>query len=146
MFDSIYHIFKDYDLPFDEKGSQCGLIRKVQWIKNGAEPDESKAKLEIRKVYLNSEGEEKLGKGYTFSTDEGPHELALNLVKIGYGHTKDIIKELAKRDDFKDTINNINVDEESDNSDVFDMRDLLLSINTPPESEEEIEDDEEAVE
>jgi hypothetical protein len=140
MFDSIYHIFKDYDLPFDERGSQCGVIRKVQWVKNGAEPDESKAKLEIRKVYLSSEGEEKLAKGYTFSTDEGPHELAQNLIKIGYGHTKEVLTELAKRDDFKETIYHINDDAEEDNSAVFDMRDLLLSINTPPEEDDELEE------
>ena len=32
MFDSnlTYHIFKDYDIPFDEKGSTCGSVRKIQ--------------------------------------------------------------------------------------------------------------------
>jgi hypothetical protein len=137
MFDSEYHIFRDYDMPFDERGSQCGVIRKVQWVKPGSEPDESKGKLEIRKIYLSSDGSERLAKGYTFSTEEGPHELVQNLSKIGYGHTKDMLKILSKRDDFKESIENIDKDDNSDDGEVYDMRDLLLSI----ENNEDIEDE-----
>ena len=138
MFDNQfqYHIFKDYDIPFDEKGTTCGTVRKVQWIKGSGEPDESKAKIEIRKVYTSG-AEEKTGKGYTFSTPEGPGELAIGLIKAGFGDTKEILRAVRSREDFLEAANNINNDEDDNTSgDIFDMRDLLLA------EDEEDEDDE----
>ena len=129
MFDNSmrYHIFKDYNIPFDEKGTTYGTVRKVQWVKEGNEPDEDKAKIEIRKVYTSG-AEEKVGKGYTFSTTEGTGELVSGLIEAGFGETKNILKSVRKREDFADAVANINNDED-DNSDgdMFDMRDLLLA-------------------
>lgn len=129
MFDNSmrYHIFKDYNIPFDEKGTTYGTVRKVQWVKEGNEPDKDKAKIEIRKVYTSG-AEEKVGKGYTFSTPEGPGELISGLIEAGFGETKNILKSVRKREDFADAVANINNDED-DNSDgdMFDMRDLLLA-------------------
>ena len=34
-----YHIFKDLEIPFDEKGATCGTVRLVQWVKEGEEPN-----------------------------------------------------------------------------------------------------------
>lgn len=127
MFDSNlkYHMFFDFNIPFDEKGSTCGTVRRVQWVKEGSEPDESKAKIEIRKTYINSEGE-KLGKGYTFSTPEGPGELAIGLISAGFGDTKEILRTVRKRDDFLQAATTINEETESDDSgEMYDMRDLL---------------------
>lgn len=136
MFDSnlTYHIFKDYDIPFDEKGSTCGSVRKIQWVKEGAEPDELKAKVEIRKMYITSNGE-RMGKGYTFSTPEGPGELVTGLISAGFGETKSILKELRKRDDFRKAVETINEDpdDNSENGEMFDMRDLLLGIDDEEE-------------
>lgn len=129
MFDSnmTYHVFKDYDVPFDEKGATVGTIRKVQWVKDGQEPDESKAKLEIRKMYIQGDGE-KTGKGYTFSTLEGPGELAIGLIKLGFGDTKEILREVRQRPDFLEAAKTINDDNEgSDTGEIFDMRDLLMT-------------------
>ena len=140
MFDNQfqYHVFKDYDIPFDEKGTTCGTVRKVQWIKGSGEPDESKAKIEIRKVYTSG-AEEKTGKGYTFSTPEGPGELAIGLIKAGFGDTKEVLRAVRSREDFLEAANNINNDEDDNTSgDIFDMRDLLLA------EDEEDEDDEDA--
>ena len=136
MFDNEmqYHIFEDYNIPFDEKGTTCGTVRRVQWVKGGAEPDESKAKIEIRKVYTSG-AEEKTGKGYTFSTPEGPGELICGLIKAGFGKTKEIIKSVRRRDDFVEAVKTIDEDEDGgDDGEMFDMRDLLLSI---AEEEEE---------
>ena len=127
MFDNNlkYHMFFDFNIPFDEKGSTCGTVRRVQWEKEGSEPDESKAKIEIRKTYINSEGE-KLGKGYTFSTPEGPGELAIGLISAGFGDTKEILRTVRKRDDFLQAATTINEETESDDSgEMYDMRDLL---------------------
>ena len=138
MFDNQfqYHVFKDYDIPFDEKGTTCGTVRKVQWIKGSGEPDESKAKIEIRKVYTSG-AEEKTGKGYTFSTPEGPGELAIGLIKAGFGDTKEILRAVRSREDFLEAANNINNDEDDNTSgDIFDMRDLLLAEDEDDEDGE----------
>ena len=128
------HIFKDYGITFDEKGSTWGTVRKVQWIKGDKEPDESKAKIEIRKFTQTSEGE-RMMKGYTFSTPEGPGELVIGLIDNGFGDTKEILRSVRKRDDFLEAAKTINEDEsENNNGETFDMRDLLLGL-----SEEEIE-------
>jgi hypothetical protein len=128
------HIFKDYGITFDEKGSTWGTVRKVQWIKGDKEPDESKAKIEIRKFTQTSEGE-RMMKGYTFSTPEGPGELVIGLIDNGFGDTKEILRSVRKRDDFLEAAKTINEDKsENNNGETFDMRDLLLGL-----SEEEIE-------
>jgi hypothetical protein len=140
MFDSnvTYHIFDDFNIPFDEKGSTCGTLRRVQWVKDGEEPDESKAKLELRKIYINSSGE-RTGKGYTFSTPEGPSELTIGLIENGFGNTKDILKSISKRSDFKEVVENFgNDDDDNSSGEVFDMRDLLLNISS---EDDESEDD-----
>lgn len=129
-----YKVFKDFGIQFDEKNNSFGTIRVAQWYKAGAEPDESKAKLEIRKFSEGPEGERAL-KGYTFSTPEGPHELTEAMVKIGYGDTKKLLKELSTREDFKESVENINSDDDNDtDGEMFDMRSLLLGIETDDEA------------
>lgn len=128
-----YKIFIDYAVPFDEKGSTCGTVRKVQWVREGSEPDEEKAKVEIRKIYMNG-SDERVGKGYSFSTPEGPNELIIGMIRAGFGDTKEILKECRKREDFLNAANTIN-DEDDNTSDgeVFDMRDLLNGIDEDEE-------------
>lgn len=121
--------FGDLDAIFDERGSQYIALRKVQWVKEGVEPDESKAKLEIRKYKVTDDGDIPM-KGVSFLTEEGPHELAHVLVKEGFGHTKQIIKDIVVRDDFKDSIEHINDDEDIISEDnVFDMRSVMNKIS-----------------
>lgn len=133
------HVFKDYNIPFDEKGTTVGSVRLVQWVKGDDEPNPDKAKLEIRKLYTGG-AEEKVGKGYTFSTPEGPSELTEGLLKIGYGDTKKCLKTLATRDDFKDSVENINVDEDdNDDEGMFDMRELLMNIEVSTDEDDEDE-------
>ena len=121
-----YHVFKDYDVIFDEKGSKYGTIRKVQWVKEGKEPDETKAKIEIRHMVNTPEGE-KFAKGYAFDTDEGPNELTEALVECGFGDTKNILHKLVRRDNFKESVENFNKEDDIlDSGEMFDMRDLLL--------------------
>ena len=128
-----YHIFKDLEIPFDEKGATCGTVRLVQWVKEGEEPNIDKAKLEIRKVYTSG-AEEKLGKGYTFSTPEGPGALAVGLIKAGFGETKDILRAVRERKDFLEAAKTINEDDcGSDDGEMFDMRDLLLGLDSQEE-------------
>lgn len=135
-FNRTYHVFKDYNVPFDEKGSMYGTVRKIQWVKEDEAPDESKAKFEIRKILVNSEGE-KLMKGYTFATEEGPGELAVGLVKAGFGDTKEILRAVRTRSNFLEAAKTINEDDDgSTDGEMFDMRDLLMGLD------ESVEDDE----
>lgn len=131
----IYHVFKDYNIAFDEKGSTYGTVRKVQWVKEGNEPDESKAKIEIRKMYVNDTGE-RAGKGFSFSTQEGPGELAIGLISKGFGDTKEILRAVRTRKDFLEAAKTINEDNDgSSDGEMFDMRDLLLGLDTSEEDE-----------
>ena len=123
-----YHVFHDYNIAFDEKGANCGTVRKVQWVKEGQEPDESKAKIEIRKIFSKAEGET-FGKGYTFSTPEGPGELAIGLINAGFGETKEILRAVRTRDDFLEAAKTINEDEDDGDGEMFDMRDLMLGAS-----------------
>lgn len=133
-----YHVFKDYNINFDEKGNSFGAVRLVQWVKEGNEPDETKAKIEIRKFRATADGEQ-MGKGYSFSTPEGVDELAEGLVSIGFGNTKELLKSIRLREDFMEAATHINDEESDGEGEMFDMRSLLMGID----SEEEEDDSDE---
>ncbi|MGL5749330.1 MAG: hypothetical protein ACRCXT_02295, partial [Paraclostridium sp.] len=90
-----YEIEEGLDCVFDEKGNTFLAMRKVRWSENG------EFKLDLRKYYINSDGEEVVGKGLSFMTEEGPHELTKSLIDNGYGHTQDIIEGVMNRPDFE---------------------------------------------
>ena len=57
------------------------------------------------------------------------------MVSIGYGDTKKILKSLVEREDFKESVENINNDDEDDtDGEMFDMRSLLLGIESDDEA------------
>ena len=117
--------FGDIDEVFDERGSAYLALRKIQWVGEGDEPDESKARFEIRKWRIQGDGE-RADKGVGFLTEDGPHELAKVLVKNGFGNTKEILHELKKRDDFKEAVEHFyDSDEETGSGEYYDMRSLL---------------------
>lgn len=122
---------------FDEKDSSFLAIRKVQWVKEGNEPDESKAKFEIRK-WTVKDGKEIPLKGCTFLTEEGPHNLAKALVHEGFGNTKEILSELKIREDFKDAVYHLNDEEDFGEGEYFDMRSLLLAEDSSDEEDEAV--------
>lgn len=88
-----YKIKEDFDHIFDEKANTFLALRKVQW---GGKGD---YKLDIRKWYVNSDGEEVVGKGVSFLTEEGPDELTKILVEQGYGDTKELMEVLSNRNE-----------------------------------------------
>ena len=128
-FDAKPHVF-GLDVTFDERGSSFLALRKVQWVKSGDEPDESKAKLELRKWMVDKEGVERANKGFSFLTEDGPHELARVLVHEGFGKTKEILSELRTRDDFVEAVNHINENEDSTEGEYFDIRSLIMEDDT----------------
>ena len=131
-------LFDNLDAIFDERGSAFLSMRRVQWCEEGVEPDREKSKLEIRKWRITAEGE-RADKGVAFLTEDGPHELAKTLVHHGYGDTKEILLELKKRDNFKDSVEHLfDEEEECSEGEFFDMRTLLLAEDNGVEDDEEI--------
>lgn len=88
-----YEIIDNYDHIFDEKGNTFLSLRKISW--SGREP-----KLDLRKWYIDKEGNETVGKGISFLTEEGPNELTKILVDNGFGDTNELMESLSKREDF----------------------------------------------
>lgn len=97
--DFTFRLDDSCDYVIDEKpGNAFIALRKVAW------GDAAEAKLELRKWFVKSDGDETPGKGVTFMTEEGPHELVRTLADIGYGHTTDILRILRDRDDYKEAL------------------------------------------
>jgi hypothetical protein len=88
--DFTFVISPDVNIIVDEKGSNYLALRKVKWFDNDY-------KLELRRWTSNAEGEIP-GKGVSFMTEEGPHELAKALVEAGYGDTNELLEILNSRD------------------------------------------------
>ena len=84
----------ELDRTFDEKGNVFLALRKISWGEG------KKENVDIRKWYMSSDGEETVGKGVSFLTEEGPHELTRALVEEGYGHTEDVLNGIKDREDF----------------------------------------------
>lgn len=99
--DFSYTIVDDFDKVFDEKGNTFLAVRKLVW----GDTDPEKAKLDIRKWYVNAAGEETVGKGVSFLTEEGPNALVRVLTESGFGHTREILENIKDRDDFKPALN-----------------------------------------
>ena len=121
-----YTVVEDFDKIFDEKGNAMLALRKIKW------GDSDNVKLDLRKWYNTNDGET-VGKGFSFLTDEGPHELTKVLVENGYGYTKDIVNALKTRKDFKQVIENVapdidisNLEVEDDGVDYYDPKNILL--------------------
>ena len=75
-------------------GNSFIALRKLRWSPT------SEYRLDIRKWFTNSEGEEIAGKGVAFMTEEGPDNLIQALLKHGYGDTKKTLDGIKDRDDY----------------------------------------------
>lgn len=122
-------MFDNLNEVFDEQGSTFIALRRVQWVRGENQPDRNKSKLELRKWRITPEGDERADKGFSFLTEQGPHELAKVLVHNGYGKTKDIIKELAQRDDFSESVKHLDDKDivKSSGGEFFDIRKELIN-------------------
>lgn len=95
-----FTIVDDFDRVFDEKGNESLNLRKIKW------GEREKVHLDMRK-WIASENGEVMGKGISFLTEDGPGELINVLIEEGYGHTQEIVKRLADREDFVPTISDV---------------------------------------
>lgn len=78
---------------FDEKNNTILAMRTVAW-------GEGVSRLELRKWFVDSEGNENPNKGFAFLTEDGPKNLAEMLVDRGYGDTDILYQTISRRPDF----------------------------------------------
>ena len=124
-----YEVDKDFDYLIEERGTQAIFFRRVSW-------NDKDAKLELRKWYVDST-KETPGKGFSFMTEEGPHELIRVITDLGFGHTDEILENISKREDFPVAVKKVlgkGIDEVVDEYDsveleeVYDPRSIDLDI------------------
>lgn len=118
-----YKVDENFNHTVDEKGNAFIALRYINW------GDSETAKLDLRKYYATSEGE-RMNKGVSFLTEEGPHELTRVLIDNNFGNAEeiansirnnrpDILKELAK------DIETIKENPDFKPDDYYDPRELL---------------------
>lgn len=110
-----YKVNPDFDFIFDEKGNTFLALRKIAWSEGSQE------KLDIRKYYNSADGKETVGKGVSFITDDGPHELTKILVENGYGYTDEIIEGIKNRKDFMTSLVSILNEEQTSQLELEDV-------------------------
>ena len=118
-----YKIVDDFDFTVDEKGSEFIALRKIYWG-NSTEP-----KLDLRRYYSTENGERmSKGKGLSFLTEDGPHELTRVLLEQGYGKPQEILKTLEEKrpdvyESLKNKINGLSDEEETE--EMYDPREVF---------------------
>lgn len=85
----------DMDNIIEEGKNMFTAMRLVSWTET-AQP-----KLDIRKYFVDAEGNEKASKGIAFDPNgDAPNALTLALIKEGYGDTEDVINGIKTRQNF----------------------------------------------
>lgn len=77
----------------DEKNNSAIIMQEVSWNERGYH-------LEIRKWRIEETGEAPM-KGFSFLTEEGPHNLTKALLKNGFGKTDEVLETIKDRKDFE---------------------------------------------
>lgn len=88
------------NIVIDEMPGSASFIalRKVRW--NPA----SDFKLDIRKYFMKSNGDEVASKGVSFITEDGPENLIKGLLGLGFCSTRSALDVLSKRNDYLDAL------------------------------------------
>lgn len=141
-------IFDEKNNIFDERGNKFSALRKIAWVNNDEDLNDKdtyekykeKAKFEIRNWTVDESGKEIAAKGFTFLNPEGPNALVSAMIHEGFGDTKEVLKELRTRPDFKEAVETINDTESVGDGEYFDMRSLLLDESTDDEDNDDKED------
>ena len=110
----------------DEKNNQFIRLAEIAWAGADEEVDPSKIKLDIRKYNKYEDGNERMLKGCSFLTEDGPHELTHALVEEGFGNTEKILTAIKQRSDFPDAVKSCYGEKAADaTDDTFDLRNII---------------------
>jgi hypothetical protein len=126
-----YSVDPNFDYTIDEKGNTFIALRKIDWNNSG------NYKLDIRKYYASEEGE-KMAKGVSFLTEDGPDELTKVLLETGYGNDEEIANTIlenrkgilariavALNDPEKSYDLNIELEQELEDDEFYDPEELI---------------------
>lgn len=119
--------FRGINRVVEEKGNQFIRFAQIAWAGEDEDVEPNKIKYDLRRYFTDADGVEKMGKGVTFLSDNGPTELAHILVEEGFGNTSKILESIKGRDDFPNAVREVYGEgsiEESDDG-TFDLRDIL---------------------
>lgn len=122
------------NVVFDEAPGRNSFLalREVRWTPNG------NYRLDLRKWFTDSVGNETPGKGVAFMTEQGPSNLIGALLTNGYGDTRQTLDSIKDRDDFlvsvKEVLHDNNMDinsvnirkHESTSAEFYDPKSILV--------------------
>ena len=118
--------FRGVNRVVDEKNNQFIRLAQIAWAGEDEEVDPSKIKLDIRKYTTDADGNERMLKGCSFLTEDGPHELTHALVEEGFGKTEKILGAIKNRSDFHEAVRACYGDKVPDDIDeTFDLRTII---------------------
>lgn len=118
--------FRGVNRVVDEKNNQFIRLAQIAWAGEDEEVDPSKIKLDIRKYTTDADGNERMLKGCSFLTEDGPHELTHALVEEGFGKTEKILSAIKNRSDFPEAVRACYGDKVPDDIDeTFDLRTII---------------------
>lgn len=117
--------FRGINRIVEEKGNQFIRFAQIAWAGEDEEVEPSKIKYDLRRYFTDADNVEKMGKGVTFLSDNGPTELANILVEEGFGETFKILGSIKNRDDFADAVHEVCGDKVTSTDGIFDLRDIL---------------------
>lgn len=118
--------FRGINRVVEEKANQLIRFSQIAWAPENEEVGPEKIKYDLRRYYNDSDGVERMGKGVTFLTDEGPTELAHVLLEEGFGKTSKILDIVKTRDDFADAVRESYGEGITESDDgTFDLRDII---------------------
>lgn len=126
-----YSVDPNFDYTIDEKGNTFIALRKIDWNNSG------NYKLDLRKYYASEEGE-KMAKGVSFLTEDGPDELTKVLLETGYGNDEEVANAIlenrkgvlariavALNDPEKSYDLNIELEQELEDDEFYDPEELM---------------------
>lgn len=105
------------DEVFDERGNSILKISEMSW-------NDRPHKIELRKWVIQSDGTMTPNKGFSFLTENGPHDLTHILLEKGYGDNQKI-KEIMESRGIDLNIQIQNKEEKEDAQDFYDPEHLL---------------------
>lgn len=118
--------FRGINRIVEERGNQFIRFAQIAWKGEDEECEPSEIKYDLRKYTTDSDGKERMLKGVSFLSEEGPTELTHILLEEGFGKTENIIDIIKTRQDFKDAVEasyGIHTDNTDDGT--FDLRDII---------------------
>lgn len=121
--------FRGINRIVEEKNNSFIRFAQIAWVGEDEEVEPDKIKYDLRRYTTDADGNEKMLKGVSFLTNDGPTELTHILLEEGFGKTETVLSTIKERDDFKEAVESIasnNVSKKSGkDDDTFDLRDLI---------------------